>query len=41
MIIHIVLTHSYNKLIRHRKPHTNTKDPNSNNTHDNKGWGGG
>ena len=27
MIVHIVSTHSYNKLIRNRKPHTKTKDP--------------
>ena len=41
MILHVVKTHSYNKLIRNRKQHTKTKDPNNHNTHENKGWGGG
>ena len=40
-MLHVALTHSYNKLIRNRKPHTKTKDPHNHNTHDNKGWGGG
>ena len=37
----LFLTRSYNQLIRNRKSHTKTKDPNNNNTHDNRGWGGG
>ena len=33
MMLHVVITQSYNKLVRNRKPHTKTKDPNNNNTH--------